>query len=179
MNKKGSVADMFIFIALGVGVLLILGLFLYGFQVIDSNMGEFSTDNVGGDQYGSFGNISNQTVGVVVDSFEPGFHLVAFAFIFGMILSIFITGFFVRAHPVFLVIYIFIVIIAIIVSIPVSNFYETQLTGQVYSDTLAGFTAGNFIMVNLPLWVAIVGLAGVIFLFIFIRTAPTDLGSPI
>lgn len=172
MNKKGSILDMFIFISLAIAIVLVLGLFLYGFDFIRDRMGEqtFTVDD-NDNQWGTFGNMSNESIGVVVDSFESGFPLLAFAFIFGMIMSIFITGFFVRSHPIFLVIYIFVTILAVIVSVPISNFYETQLSGAVYSSTLGSFTAVNYILLYLPVWVAVIGIFGMIFLFIFLRTS--------
>jgi len=83
--------------------------------------------------------------------------------IVGMIISILITSFLIRARPVFFVGYIFIVIIAVIVSAPMSNAYETVYNNPALASTFTGFYGATFIFLNLPIWVAVVGiLAGIV-----------------
>jgi len=71
----------------------------------------------------------------------------------------------VTTKPVFFIPYIFIVIIAIIVSVPLSNAYETLSNNAELSSTFTGFTASNFIMLNLPIWITIIGFTGGIIMF--------------
>ena len=54
----------------------------------------------------------------------------------------------------------------ILESVPVSNNYAGFLTGQVFSSQLSGFTAANYVMLNLPVWVTVIGLIGAVLLVI-------------
>ena len=57
-------------------------------------------------------------------------------------------------------------IVGVMLAVPVSNAYEELLVGQSFSPTLSEFTASNFVLLNLPVWVTVVGIMGVIFLTI-------------
>ena len=67
--------------------------------------------------------------------------------------------------PIFFIPYIFVVIIAIIVSVPLANSYETLMNDPTLASTFAGFTGSNWIMLNLPIWITIIGITGGIIMF--------------
>jgi len=85
--------------------------------------------------------------------------------IFAMGLSILITNFLVKSNPAFFIIYLFVVIVAIIASVYLSNQYETFMTNEIIGTSLSEFTGASFIMLNLPLWTTVIGVFGMIFLF--------------
>ena len=62
--------------------------------------------------------------------------------------------------------YIFIVFIAIILAVPISNSYETLRADATIGSTFTSFTGSNFIMNYLPIIVAIVGITGGIIMFV-------------
>ncbi len=162
MNKKGAITDIFIFIVMAVALVLVVGVFLFGANEIKDTL-EASPGLLSPEL--NLSDAAKDTVSVVVDGMDEA-KMGTFILIFGMFLSIIVTSFLVRVHPLFFFIYLFVTIIAVIMAVPISNFYETFLTDPTLSVTFAGFTASNFILLNLPIWVTVVGLVGAMFLLI-------------
>jgi len=71
----------------------------------------------------------------------------------------------VNTKPIFFIPYLFIVIIAVVVSVPMSNAYETLMLNPSLTSTFATFQGSNWIMLNLPMWITIIGLTGAIIMF--------------
>ncbi len=71
----------------------------------------------------------------------------------------------VTTKPIFFLPYLFIWIIAIIVSVPVSNAYETISADATLGSTYANFVGSNFILNFLPMIVAVIGMVGAIIMF--------------
>jgi len=164
-NKKGAFADLFIFMIFALVIIFISVLFVY--------MGNLTTDKlhetVGTmDLHDTVGNNASQvidnTMGDVNVSFQA-LHWITIFLIVGMIISIFIGSYLVTTKPIFFIPYLFVVIIAIIVSVPIANTYETLLTNETLASTFAGFTGANWIMLNLPIWITIIGITGGIIMF--------------
>jgi len=165
MNKRGAFADLFIFMILAFVLIFICAIMIYIADTTTEQLHETMDGMDLGD--GSGNNVSvviDNTVGATALSFKALQWISAFI-IFGMILSIFIGSYLVTTKPVFFIPYIFIVIIAIIVSVPLSNAYETLSNNADLSSTFTGFTASNFIMLNLPIWITIIGFVGGIIMF--------------
>ena len=102
----------------------------------------------------------------------------AAAIIFGSIIAIMVSNFLVKAHPVFLVPYIFFVVISVVFSAYISNTYEDLLNTGTLAQTLQGFSFANFFFINLPIWMTIIGVMGGIMLFIGI-SVDRELGGSI
>lgn len=165
-NKRGFLGDIFFFIAVGVVFLVALIGFVYFVGVVKDRMGAINEQISGTGP--SIGNMSNQTL----EPFQEGLEQTRWlpvAFFFGMVLFIIISGFLVRVSPFFFFLYIFVVVTAVIVTVPISNYYETFLSDPVLGTTAQSFTAANFIVLNLPVWIAVVGILGLIFLLINMR----------
>jgi hypothetical protein len=99
-----------------------------------------------------------------------------------MVISIFIGSYLVTTKPIFFIPYIFIVIIAVIVSVGISNAYEMVINDPTMAETFAGFVGANFIMLKLPIWIAVIGIVGGIIMFVRMGSKENDLygggGSP-
>ncbi len=108
----------------------------------------------------------------------PILRWVAFSLIFGSILGILVTNFLVKVHPAFFIVYILFVVVSVIFSANVSNAYEDLLNNDILGETLQTFTASNFFFLELPIWIAIIGIIGGILLFIGI-SADKDAGGSI
>lgn len=160
-NKRGNLADIFIWMIIGFIVVVFFGLWMYGHNIITNVI-------VGIDGGSSAVNISDaglKTFGAINNSM-PLLQTLSFGIIFAMAISILISNFLVRAHPVFFVVYFLISVVAVVFSVYLSNAYETLLSGSAFSETLVGFSASNIVLSNLPIWTTIISLAGAVFLFI-------------
>ena len=165
MNKSGAFADLFIFMILAFVLIFICAIMIYIANTTTDKLHETMDGMDLGD--GSGNNVSqviDNTVGATALTFKALYWISAFI-IFGMILGIFIGSYLVTTKPIFFIPYLFIVIIAIVVSVPMSNTYETLMSDATLSGTFIGFTGANWIMLNLPIWITIIGITGAIIMF--------------
>jgi len=160
MNKQGQLMQLFILMIVAMVALVLLGGLWYGWDLLDDKVSDIGSTSSGL----NITDVSNKTIGAV-NSALPILRFLAFGLIIGMIASIFISNYFRRVHPVFVVVYIFIVIGAVIASVPISNAHDGIIEAEQMGGKLGEFTAVNFIIANLPIWVAVIGMVGAIFLF--------------
>jgi len=163
-NKKGSFVDLFIFIIFAFVIVMALGMLLYIFGEAEDQLQE----TVGQMDLGTEGNNASQIIENSVGSANISFkalYWLSVLIIFGMILGIFIGSYMVTTKPIFFVPYLFIWIIAIIVAVPISNTYETLQSDATLGSTYANFIGANFILNNLPMMVAVIGMVGAIIMF--------------
>lgn len=92
--------------------------------------------------------------------------IVAVTLIFSLILATVLINFAIKVHPTWFFVYIMIIVLAIIMAAPISNAYQNLLTSNIFGGILPSFTGANWLMINLPMIVAIGGILGGIFLFI-------------
>lgn len=92
--------------------------------------------------------------------------MVSFVYILVLGLGIVIVGFLERKHPFLFFIYILIVLLGIIFAPQISNAYENLLNTGLFEGELSNFTTSNFILLNLPVIVMIIGIFGGLGLFI-------------
>ncbi len=83
----------------------------------------------------------------------------------GLMLGLFATSFFIESHPIFVPIFALLLIIAIIISIPLSNAYEELSENAVLSGAASQQGLIVFIMSNLPLVTFIVGILSLVIAF--------------
>jgi len=163
-NKRGGFTDLFIFMIFAFIVILISVLWIYmGGEVEDqlqSTLGKMDL----GDGIHNASQVIDNTIGATNTTFQA-LRWISIFLIAGMILSIFIGSYLVRTKPIFFIPYLFIVIIAIVVAVGIANAYEVLMSDVTLSSTFAQFTGSNWIMLNLPVWIAIVGITGGIIMF--------------
>ena len=90
---------------------------------------------------------------------------VVFGLFIALILGVIITGWFVGGNPIFMFIYFIVVIIAVILGMIFSNIWDSVSQSSVFGTTVANFTISNNIMGNLPLYLAIIGIIGLVVMF--------------
>lgn len=168
-NKRGQAGDLFMFMAIAIVVTLFFGLMIYGFGMLNATLSGINTPV--GNSNTTIGQISDQTIGQVNTAFG-NLRMIAIAMIIGMILNILLSSFLTQKHPAFIILYLLITIIAIVVSVPISNFYETLLADGTLGSTFASFTGSNYIILNLPFIVALIGSFGMVFMMIGIIKRP-------
>lgn len=162
MNRKGSAfSDLFVLIAV-----LMVAVFLFAGMVFGTRQVNSALSDIDLVVLGSNVTLASDVTFAKIDTAMGGMKWVALSVFFGMMIAIFISNFLVKAHPVFLVVYILLTVIAVVFSTFVSNSYETMLASGVLAETLQSFSPTNFIILNLPTVITLIGFIGALFLFI-------------
>jgi len=113
--------------------------------------------------------VIQETYGQVPNAYQS-LKWISFVLIIGMFLSIIITSFLIKNYPAFFVAYLLLWIIAIIISVPISNTYEEVYNTPELTASFSGFWGQTYIFLNLPVWIVIIGgIAGLIMFINLIR----------
>ena len=164
MNKKGAFSDLFIFMIVALAIVFICGVFIFigGKATTEIHEKLDGTDYAGNENVTE---IVDDTFGHVNQAYQS-LYWISIMLIVGMVISIFIGSYLVTTKPIFFIPYAFIVIIAVVVSVGISNAYEMVIADPTMSSTFAGFIGANFILLNLPIWIAVIGIVGGIIMFV-------------
>lgn len=160
-NKKGGILDLFLWIILSFIIILFFAGWIYGFNLVTEQLTSIEAEVLGN----NISDIAQDTFGKINPVQTRSLHILAFVMIFIMGISMLITNFMIKSHPVFFVLHLFVIIVAIIVSVYISNEYEELLTNRALGATLSEFTGATYIMLFLPLWTTIFGIGSSILLF--------------
>lgn len=166
MNKKGAFTDLFLF--MGLAFLIVIFMVMMTFtanMVYDKLIDESDIIQKGLGDSGNATEIIQESVGAVVSSYGA-LKWISVVLIFGFALSILLSSFLVRTNPVFFVPYILIVVIATIVSVPLSNTYEQVYQTPQLAEAFSGFFGATWIFLHLPIWVLVVGVLAGILMFV-------------
>lgn len=162
-NKKAqSLLDVIIFIVIAIVIVVFFGLWRYGFNIITTSLEAVETPvnslgiNISQSATQTFGAVN---IGLI------SLKTVGLCLIFGMIITIFISSFLVKAHPVFFAGYIMISIIAVIFAMMISTSYSNLMLDPIMFQIFTSDPAGSFILDNLAIWVTIIAFIGAILLF--------------
>lgn len=175
MNKKAQFSQFSIISVMIVGVVMVL--FCAGMIYISGMLNDVFTEvglqnevNAGKPMYTNMTLASEQIWGQHYQSIQA-LRMVSFVYILVLFIGMIIVGFLERKHPFLFFIYILIVLLGIIFAPTISNMYEELLYSGVFGGELANFTASNYIILNLPIIVMVVGFLSSIGLFVnLIRT---------
>lgn len=177
-NKRGQgdLGALFVWVIIGFITVAILGTWIFAHALLTEGLLSAAANSP--NDVVNLTEAVEQTF-VQVNNALPLLHTLTFMMIFTMGLAILIFNFFIRAHPVYFAIHVFMTVIAVIFSVVISNAYESALLlNPTFGTTFQAFTATNFIMANLPMWTAVIGIFGAMLLFINI-TRDKDLGGSI
>lgn len=168
-NKQGGFTDLFLFMIFAFILILFSAVFIYiGVTVTDelkAHADDFKLNN----ENTNVTVVIDQTIGQTNTAYQSLYWISIFL-IGGMILGIFIGSYLVTTKPVFFIPYIFITIIAVIVAVGIANAYEQVIINPTLASTFANFVGANFIMLRLPMWISIIGIAGGIIMFVRMGT---------
>jgi len=76
----------------------------------------------------------------------------------GLMLGLFITAWFIPSHPIFIPIFAILLIIAVVIAIPISNAYSDFAANPTLSGTANQYGLINFVMGNLPIIAFFIGI---------------------
>ena len=164
MNKKGQFTDLFLFMIITVILLFISGLFIYMGLKVDSQLDD-SFEKIDATRPINYTEVKDATFGQVNIAYQS-LYWITILLIVGMIIAIFTGSYMVTTRPIFFVPYIFVVIIAILVSVGISNAYEEIISTPELASTFAGFVGSNYIMYYLPVWITVIGFIGGLIMFV-------------
>lgn len=155
-NKRAQVTvPLFNLIMVTFVFVLILATFIFFFTTIDS---AFQGNIIAGQV--NLTEASDDTVGKVSDGFISSADIMGIFFLFGVILSIILSGFMMRnkTSKLFFMIDFIIIVFAYILAVYVSNAYETVLLSLPFADLLAT-NLGNSsqFLLALPIITAVTG----------------------
>ena len=171
-NKRGGMTDLFIFMIFAFVIVLISGIFIYIGSTVTTEVHEKMDDMQFGDANTT--QVIDASMGKVNQAYQS-LYWIAIFLIVGMVISIFIGSYLVTTRPIFFIPYFFIVIIAIIIAVGLSNAYEKIIQDPTLASTFAGFVGANFIMTQLPIWISIIGIAGGIIMFVRMGSRENDM----
>jgi len=171
-GKRGGFTDLFIFMIVSVIVVFISGIFIYLGGRVNTQLHTTMDDMTFGDKNGS--EIVTSTMGKVSSTYDALYWISVFLMV-GMVISIFIGSYLVTTKPVFFIPYLFVVIIAIIVSVGISNAYQEVIETPLLASTFNNFVGANFILSKLPIWITIIGFVGGIIMFVRMGSKENEL----
>lgn len=157
-STEASPALMLVFfIFLGFFFIIILGVLLYGTNVIDGVMSSINIKigNV------NFNETYNQTIKPVINDLNSTADTIGIAILLGMVVCMLLVSFlFRKTNRLYIILDIFIIIVAFIISVVLQNSYNTLIHG---SEELLGIYSNNLqksstFLLRLPLAVSIIGV---------------------
>jgi hypothetical protein len=154
MNKKGQTIEIIAFIVIGIVAVLLFGGLIYGVGLVNTAMSSTELDT-------SMVNISAASA-VTFAPLHTGMlnlKVVAIVMIVGYILASFIVAYFSAKNPIWIIVYILMAIIVTIFSIYVSNAYESLKETEIVSTLVSNFSASDFVILHLPVFVVIISFA--------------------
>lgn len=167
MNKKGNVlTDIFVFMIFAFILMIAIVIIVYASTTMYTKLLQNADvfQNIMQPTSNATTLIQN-TFGQVPNAYES-LKWITVALIFGMMISIIIAAYMVRISPMFFIAYLFIWIIAIIISAPISNTYQDIYNNPILASTFSGFWSVNYIFENLPIWITVIGAISAILMII-------------
>lgn len=154
--KKGDLPDMLIFLI--TLTIMAFGLFIFAFIIPTianglNDSGLNSTDESS--------NAISEMSDLGTNVMQNGFFLV----FVGLIMSVMITSFLVRTHPIFIFLYIFFLGITVLLGTYLGNAYETLTNTPIFAETLASQTLINVVMNNITNILLGVGALSIVIIF--------------
>ncbi len=148
MNKKGVLDFFYIMVILFISIVTII-ISLYITQTMDET-GLFT-------EYDEAQESINWTKTTLM-----GFDMAILIVIIGFSIFVIASSYFVWSHPAFFFLGLIILCIAVIVGSIESNVYEDLRTTDQLEATALNFPRANFIMANLPIYIAVMGILALV-----------------
>jgi hypothetical protein len=155
-QKKGELSDMLVFLITIFVFAIVLFIFVF---IIPQITGGLRTAGMNNSVAGT--NAINSTETMLTGTINNGF-MILFV---GLILSILITSFLVRTHPIFMILYIFFLGVTILLSFYLGNVYYSMQTNPIFASALTNATFITLVMNHIAEIVVAVGVLSLIVIF--------------
>lgn len=136
-----------------------LGLFIIHFftnTAVDSMLG-VSQINSSQDTFDSLTSVKTDVT--------SRFDYLVFAFFIGFILLIIILGWIIGGNPIFMFVFFILVLSGVLISMLLANVWEDVSQSDGLVESLSSFPITNHILLNLPVYISIVGVLAIIVMF--------------
>ncbi len=80
-------------------------------------------------------------------------------------LAMVVSGYMVGGHPIFMFFYFIVTVVAVVISTILANTWETVTQASAFGLTITHFPLANHLILFLPIYVAVVGVIGVVVMF--------------
>lgn len=155
-NKKGSARDVVLLVA-------VLFMFAVGF-LLSSRITTSIVDGLQENDFVQSSPTANATLSVANDLTGHADWLMLVVYI-GFLIGIILTAFMLDSHPVFFIIYLIILVIAIFLSAMFGYMWYETSSASAFTETISDFTITDFLMGKLPLFTAAAGFIGLIVMY--------------
>jgi len=88
-----------------------------------------------------------------------------FGLFVGLTLALIIASWFVGGHPIFMVVYFLVIVIAVVTGAVLSNVWQDVSIASVFGSTVDSFPITNHLLTYLPIYAAVIGIIGIIVMF--------------
>lgn len=156
MTDFDNIAVAVLLFVAAIGLLLMVGLFSNLSTNLESKLRLLSDNSSIED-----GLAGVQSLNTVVDRTDSLF----VALFIGTVISIIVTGFFIGGHPIMTFVYFLFIVVGVAVSMILRYIFEQFVAHDFFAAAVVHLPAMNYIMSNLPLLMAGVGILGVIAFF--------------
>lgn len=162
MNRKGSTLDNIFVLVKVFGFALFI---LIMFKI----WAEFTTDELNSDLWdkSSIGPSVRENTTVAMNNMDWIF-LVAY---FGLHIGLIVLAYMLRSHPVVCIAGIFVIVILIMISAPLSNVWEEITADSAFTTAALSMTKTSFIMSKLPLFECVFGFITLLAFAAFAKSA--------
>jgi len=150
MNKRGNVTDVLYLVV----VLFFIGIFCF--------IGFWTYSRVTGLMIESSRAVDALTISQDKSSMWDYFAMAVFI---GFAISIIVTGWFIGGNPLFMVIYFLVLAGGVVVTMVLSNVWESFSTASVFGFATSPLPITNWLLSNLPIVLVIVGFLGMVAMF--------------
>lgn len=121
-------------------------------------------------------NSSNKTVSALEGAQEATNRMdyVIFMTFMGLCLAMIVVGWIVGSHPIFMFVYSMVMIISVILSAVFANVWASVSQASVFNNAISAFPITNNLLINFPIYMAVVGFIGLIVMFAKPMIFPND-----
>lgn len=180
MNKKGQGSfGIFQFMIVAFLAVILLASLVWTMGIINdvmTDVGIQNDQNQGTELYVNMTLASEQTFGQLNQSIQA-LRMVAIAYILAYACIVIFINALRPKNPIWFFAYLLILLLAVLFAPTISNAYESLLNEGIMDGTLSTFTASNWVILNLPTIVLVVGIFGGLFLLANIIRGVEDVST--
>lgn len=165
MSRRGGMTDLVLFSIVSFSFIVCCGIIWYVMEQTEAQLYAQAPAFQKATTSLNVTDLMHQTIGVATNSYDS-LGWITTMIIIAMALSIIISSALIKTHPFWFVAYVFVVIVSVIIAVYVANAYEEIYQNPEISAGFTGLMATSWIMLNIHIWVLVVGFIAGIFLFI-------------